>query len=97
MRSTARDTDAVARFGGDEFVIALPDTTWDGAMTFAERLRARVSECTFGSMDVAVGTTVSIGVALAHGMDPVGPETLLTDADTALYRAKTAGRNRVFS
>ena len=97
MRTTARDTDAVARFGGDEFVIALPDTTWDGAMTFAERVRARVSECTFGSPDVAVGTTISVGVALAHGMDPVGPEMLLTDADTALYRAKTAGRNRVFS
>jgi len=46
---------------------------------------------------VAVGTTISVGVALAHGMDPVGPEMLLTDADTALYRAKTAGRNRVFS
>ena len=48
MKSTARDTDAVARLGGDEFVIVLPDTGWQGALTFAERLRRKVDDFAFG-------------------------------------------------
>ena len=44
MKATARDTDAVARLGGDEFVVVLPDTGWQGALTFAERIRRRVDE-----------------------------------------------------
>ena len=47
MKETARDTDAVARLGGDEFIIVLPDTGWEGALTFAERIRRRVDETTF--------------------------------------------------
>lgn len=97
MRVTARDTDSVARFGGDEFVITLADTSWEGAIGFAERLRCRVNDYTFGTPDLPLVATVSVGVALGYGADPISPETLLKDADTALYRAKTAGRNRVFS
>jgi two-component system cell cycle response regulator len=97
MKSVARDTDAVARFGGDEFMIVLPDTGWQGALTFAERLRERVDEFTFGPPDMAMSVTVSIGVALASGYESTSPETLFKDADSALYQAKAAGRNRVFS
>jgi diguanylate cyclase (GGDEF)-like protein len=98
MTSTARDTDAVARYGGDEFVIILPDTGWQGALTFADRLRRRVDEFSFGPPNAtSIGVTVSIGVALARGSDPGSTESLFEEADAALYRAKTAGRNRVFS
>jgi diguanylate cyclase (GGDEF)-like protein len=97
MRNTARDTDSVARFGGDEFVIALPDAGWQGALTFAERLRRSVAEYTFGPSDAPVRATISIGVALGRGSEAPSADILLKEADTALYKAKTAGRNRVFS
>lgn len=97
MKATARDTDCVARFGGDEFVIVLPDTGWQGALTFAERLRRRVDDYTFGPPGTPLSITISIGVALGRGSDPISTDMLLKEADAALYKAKTAGRNRVFS
>jgi diguanylate cyclase (GGDEF)-like protein len=97
MKSTARDTDAVARFGGDEFVILLPDTAWQGALTFAERLRRRVDDFTFGPPGSPMTITISVGVALARGSDPISPEELLKEADRSLYKAKQQGRNRVFA
>ncbi len=97
MKSTARDTDAVARLGGDEFVILLPDTGWQGALTFAERLRRRVDDFTFGPPGSPMTITISVGVALARGTDTISPEELLKEADRSLYRAKQQGRNRVFA
>ena len=97
MKATARDTDAVARLGGDEFVIVLPDTGWQGALTFAERLRRKVDDFTFGSATGGIGLTISVGVALARGTDPISPEMLLQEADRSLYKAKTGGRNRIFA
>jgi diguanylate cyclase (GGDEF)-like protein len=97
MKSTARDTDAAARFGGDEFVILLPDTGWQGALTFAERLRRSVDDFTFGPPGTPMTITISVGVALARGSDPISPEELLKEADRSLYKAKQQGRNRVFA
>ncbi|HYC52965.1 MAG TPA: GGDEF domain-containing protein [Gemmatimonadaceae bacterium] len=97
MKSTARDTDAVSRFGGDEFVILLTDTGWQGALTFAERLRRRVDDFTFGPPGNPMTITISVGVALAKGTDPITPDELLKEADRSLYKAKQQGRNRVFA
>ena len=97
MKATARDTDAVARLGGDEFVIVLPDTGWQGALTFAERLRRKVDDFNFGASSGAVSITISVGVALAFGTDPISPEMLLQEADRSLYKAKSGGRNRIFA
>ena len=98
MKTTARDTDAVARYGGDEFVVILPDTGWQGALTFADRLRRRVDDFSFGPPNTPpMGVTISVGVALGRGSDALSTEGLIQEADAALYRAKTAGRNRVFS
>ncbi|HET9004127.1 MAG TPA: diguanylate cyclase [Gemmatimonadaceae bacterium] len=96
MRGTARETDTVARVGGDEFVIMLPDTAWQGAMTFAERLRRNVDEHKFElAPGSALPITISVGVALAKGSDPVTHDDLLQSADRALYKAKSGGRNRI--
>jgi diguanylate cyclase (GGDEF)-like protein len=97
MKVTARDTDAVARLGGDEFVIVLPDTGWQGALTFAERLRRKVDDFNFGGSSSSMSITISVGVALARGTDPISPEMLLQEADRSLYKAKSGGRNRIFA
>lgn len=97
MKATARDTDACARLGGDEFVIVLPDTGWQGALTFAERLRRKVDDFSFGGGMASLSVTISVGVALARGTDPISPEMLLQEADRSLYKAKSGGRNRIFA
>ena len=97
MKATARDTDACARPGGDEFVIVLPDTGWQGALTFAERLRRKVDDFAFGGSMGSMSVTISVGVALARGTDPISPEMLLQEADRSLYKAKSGGRNRIFA
>ena len=95
MHATARETDAVARVGGDEFVILLPDTGWQGATTFAERLRRNVDEHLFQDGTTTVAITICVGVALARGTDPISVDDLLEAADRSLYRAKSGGRNRI--
>ena len=75
----------------------LPDTGWEGALTFAERIRRRVDETTFSSARASMRITISVGVALARGTDPVSAATLMQEADQSLYKAKSGGRNRVFA
>ena len=60
MKATARDTDAVARVGGDEFVVVLPDTGWQGALTFAERMRRKVDDYAFASPAGPLGVTIRL-------------------------------------
>lgn len=95
MMRSARDTDAVARMGGDEFLVMLPDTQWQGAMTFAERLRREIEQQVFEHGLLQLQVTVSVGVSLARGTDAVEPEHLMQEADRSLYRAKAEGRNRI--
>jgi diguanylate cyclase (GGDEF)-like protein len=95
MQETARDTDAVARLGGDEFILVLPDTGWQGATSFAERLRRNVDDHIFGDQITSLQVTISVGVAVARTVDDQPPDSLLAEADRSLYRAKSAGRNRI--
>jgi len=90
-----RSTDTLARFGGEEFVVILPNTHLDNAMQIAEKTRAAIKSIDFIVDSKRPVLQASIGVAStlpAHGDDP---ETLLTSADRALYEAKDAGRNRI--
>jgi diguanylate cyclase (GGDEF)-like protein len=91
LTSLARQGDTVARWGGEEFVVVLPETDLAGAERFAERLRRTIEAQVVGDMQ----TSASCGVATMLPEDNV--EELLGAADQALYQAKTNGRNRTES
>lgn len=96
LRSTTRNLDLPARFGGEEFAVLLYDTDLHGALSFAERFRGNLREMRF---DVAHGATVRVtaSVGVAVGASLVDPDMLVELADQALYRAKNSGRDRLVS
>jgi diguanylate cyclase (GGDEF)-like protein len=95
IKSCARETDIVARFGGDEFAILLPETGAEGAHMVARRLRDRIAQHAFlADAGPANRVTASIGVAtLPDAADTA--ERLLQAADTAMYRVKVTGKNGI--
>ena len=93
--SSIRDTDAVARYGGDEFVIVLPDTGTELAGQVAERIRHRITRHNFnGGRRLQLSLTASFGVA-AFPKHASSPQQLIACADTAMYEAKAANKNCV--
>jgi diguanylate cyclase (GGDEF)-like protein len=90
----ARETDLVARYGGEEMALVLPETDARGALVIAERIRATVAAAQHPTEQGALKVTLSVGVATwpGAGEDAAG---LIESADRALYRAKQGGRNRV--
>ena len=97
LRGNVRDVDIVGRYGGEEFIIVLPETPSAEAYLAAERLRQAVAHAVFPGFpddpDLAVFKTISLGVATFPDTTD-DPQALVTLADNALYRAKRAGRNR---
>ncbi len=90
-----RKTDLLARYGGEEFSVLLPETRGEGASVIADRIRRAICQFPIDAEGVFIALTVSVGVA-SHATDrEVDAQILLKKADLALYRAKTAGRNRV--
>ncbi|HEX5126140.1 MAG TPA: diguanylate cyclase [Rhodocyclaceae bacterium] len=93
-----RPTDLVARYGGEEFAVILPDTTLEGAMQIAEKMRAAVIALDLQHAGSGILGQVSMSFGVTHQMprrDGQGVNELLRAADTALYEAKGNGRNRV--
>jgi two-component system, cell cycle response regulator len=95
LRDTAREIDMLGRYGGEEFMIVLPDADEDAAAQFAERVRERLSDHLFRDDATEVRMTVSAGVAALPAAGVDSPSGLLKLADEALYRAKEGGRNQV--
>jgi len=90
-----RTDDTLGRFGGEEFVILLPETKLEDARNIAERLRRLVAETPIETEIGPINITISIGVALMENTYTITIDQLLSRADKAMYLAKQAGRNRV--
>ena len=94
-KQVLREGDVLTRYGGEEFLVVLPGASTDDSAAVAERIRRIVSETKVGADGRTLSVTVSVGVT-SHPRDHVDhPEELVEHADTALYRAKAAGRDRV--
>jgi diguanylate cyclase (GGDEF)-like protein len=90
-----RETDFAGRFGGEEFLVLLPESTYDGALLVAERIRELVAARAIPHRLIDSGLiTVSLGVAWSVSCTKDGLVSLVENADRCLYRAKLAGRNR---
>jgi diguanylate cyclase (GGDEF)-like protein len=94
LERSTRPSDCVSRYGGDEFVVVLPETSREMALQVAERIRDRAAAVTPTITDDPWDVSLSIGVSM-YPEHAAEPETLLREADAALYEAKRAGRNRV--
>ncbi len=89
-----RKTDVVCRFGGEEFIVVLPETDASGVIQAAEKFRIAVAKHDFEFNDKKIPITISLGISqVNHPQD--SPEKIISRADQALYHAKESGRNRV--
>jgi diguanylate cyclase (GGDEF)-like protein len=95
IRGSARETDVVARFGGDEFALVLPDTGGEGAFAVGERIRERIAEHKFLAGDgLDIHLTASVGVATLPDV-AASAEELVQAADKAMYQVKDSGKNGI--
>jgi diguanylate cyclase (GGDEF)-like protein len=93
LQTCPRASDLSSRLGGEEFVIILPDTPLEGALTVAEKIRQKVEELEIYHGNDTIKLTSSFGVASQY--ENIDTDSLLKNADKALYKAKEEGRNRV--
>ncbi len=95
IQRQVRSTDICARFGGEEFAVMLPDTSAEGALRVAEKIRSAIESYSFPGQMENLKITVSIGVAPLDNGGTGSFKTAYKKADIALYRAKQGGRNRI--
>lgn len=93
LRSTLRQSDIICRWGGEEFILLLKDTTPDQARELGEKIRQQTERNTISFNGSDLQITTSLGLAQLHAGESL--EQLITRADRALYRAKQSGRNRL--
>ena len=95
LRQQFRQRDLLVRYGGDEFAVLLPDVELDEAIAIGERVRRQITGETGDSSDSLIQIPVRISMGVAQLREGGSLDTLIRDADAALYRAKRAGRDRV--
>ena len=93
VQQSLRETDVFARYGGDEFIVILPQTKAEGAYEVAERIRKSIATTPIDIQGQQVNTTVSVGVANYPG-NGEDYAIILNSADNALYASKRSGRNK---
>ena len=94
LKETTRTEDCVARFGGEEFSVLVTDTTPETLMLVAERIRKAIADIQLNCGEHRLSITVSIGARIIDGTPGLSSLILIGDADKALYRSRTGGRNR---
>jgi len=94
LKEEIRPGDVLARWGGEEFVVFLPETRWEGASLMADRLREKITGSVSFDETVALAMTVSIGVA-ENDKENISLDKLISAADAYLFKAKEAGRDQV--
>lgn len=94
-KTVLRDNDLVGRYGGEEFIVFLPETDKEHAMQVGEKLRTTVEEFRFPQSDQKLSVTISVGVAPFPESSFFTKDEVIRQADAALYEAKNSGRNRV--
>jgi diguanylate cyclase (GGDEF)-like protein len=95
LKKYSRESDLVGRLGGEEFAIALPDTDLPGAVHLAEKIREAAKEVSIDYSGKTISYTISAGVSAADARNQVDLDALISQADSALYRAKNSGKDRV--
>jgi diguanylate cyclase (GGDEF)-like protein len=90
-----RESDVVVRFGGEEFVVIMPEARAEASLLAAERIRSSIAAQELAIGKGAVPITVSIGVCTSEDEHETEPDTVLACADAALRQAKSKGKNRV--
>jgi len=95
VTKTTRATDIVCRYGGEEFIVLMPEASREEGLAMAERLRQEVSRMTVVTAGGTLSLTVSLGVAALRPEEDENIESLIARADRAMYQAKAAGRNTI--
>jgi diguanylate cyclase (GGDEF)-like protein len=94
IEDSLRETDVLARYGGDEFVVILTETPHDRAIEVAERIRAAVENTSFSAAGERVSSTISVGVS-SFTQDAEQQDGIMIRADKKLYESKRKGKNTV--
>ena len=95
LMNSVRKSDTIARFGGEEFAILLPNTNIMQANNFAQKLRKEVEKITYKDSTIVINFTISLGVSEFDSKEDSNIDGVLNKADKALYKSKNSGRNRV--